>query len=573
MMGSRLRLLVALTALTAVLYLPVLNHGFVGLDDDLYVTENVHVRQGITPESVRWAFTSTSLGFWHPLTILSHEVDVELFGLDPAGHHLSAILLHLFATALLFMAVVSMTGALWQSALVACLFAVHPLHVESVAWVAERKEVLAGFFWMATIAAYVRYVRRPAAGRYGMVLFLFGCGLLAKPMLVTLPFVLLLLDYWPLGRLRLPTSPGLSGSAPSKILLEKLPLLVLSLCLSLVAYLAESRVGALMEGLPLGTRAAYVPIAYLDYLRKTVWPRGLTLYYPHPGVAPPAAMIIGSLLVVLGLTIMALLQFKRRPSAFVGWLWFIGTLVPVIGLIQIGAHLTADRYMYVPITGLFIAVAWGLADLLSARPRWRGTVVLLTLPLIALLFTAARTQIGYWRDDETLFRHALAVTSGNWLAHSNLGVTYLKQGRLPAGVAELEASLRIDPRQTLVRINLGRALENSGRPEQAVDLYLRGLEQPGAPAPDLLKNLGVTLGRLGRMAEAGKYLEKAVELSPDMADAHYNLGVALMSEGRVEEAIVHYRRAISLNPGDAEARHNLELALAVREKDGEVRRK
>lgn len=566
MASSRLKLVLILTALTAVLYLPVLEHGFTGLDDDLYVTENNQVRAGLTWESVRWALTSTDLGFWHPLTLISHLVDVELFGLHPAGHHLSAILLHLAGTALLFLAVHSMTGALWASALVAWLFAVHPLHVESVAWVAERKEVLAGFFWIVTMGAYARYVRRPAIGRFGSVMLFFACGLMAKPMVVTLPFVLLLLDYWPLGRFSLKTTPPRGGPTLARVVGEKVPLLALSLGMSLVAYQAESRVGAIMQGLPLATRGAYVPIAYLGYLRQTFWPRELTVYYPHPGSVPPAAFVLGATLVVLGLTVMVLLGLKRRPYASVGWLWFLGTLVPVIGLIQVGSHFMGDRYTYVPLIGLFIVFAWGLLDLCSSRPGWRGFAILLTLSASVLLFAMARIQIGYWRDDETLFRHAIDVTSGNWLAHGNLGATYLRQGRLSEGVAELEASLRIDPRQTRVRINLGKALEDSGRIEEAVDLYRRGLEQPGEPDPGLLKSLGVALGRLGRMGEATRYLEQAVEVGPETGDAHYNLGVALMREGRIEDAITHYRRAIVLDPNDAEARRNLELALTVQGK-------
>jgi tetratricopeptide (TPR) repeat protein len=393
--------------------------------------------------------------------------------------------------------------------------------------------------------------------------------MLSKPMLVTLPFVFLLLDYWPLGRLRFPAAwwriRGRTVSRPLKILGEKVPLLAVSLVLSLVAYVSENKVGALLQDLPLGMRLAYVPIAYVRYLQQTVWPRGLTLFYPHPGYLSGAGVPVGAAfaaaLLLLGVTAGALVASRRRPYLPVGWLWFLGTLVPVIGFVQVGAHFMADRYTYVPLTGLFLALAWAAADLTAAHPRWKRPALAFVLIVLALLSAAARVQIGYWRGDESLLRHAIAVTEGNWLAHNNLGVAFLKQGRIAEGVAELQACLEIYPWQPLARVNLGSALESTGRLEEAVEVYRRGLEQPGGPDPDILKRLGMAQARLGRLPEARKHLEAAIVIDPRMGDAHYSLGAVLMLEGRRTEAAAHFRRAALLDPNDYRARYYLGLTL------------
>jgi len=400
-----------LTAAVFGIFRHSIKNDFVNFDDDKYVTCNTHVQAGLTKESVSWALTSVDAKNWHPLTWLSHMLDIQVYGSNPAGHHLTNVLLHVLNTLLLFLALNRMTGHVWRGAFVAALFGVHPLHVESVAWVAERKDVLSAFFWMLTMLAYVRYVEMPKPGRYPLVLLSFALGLMAKPMLVTLPFVLLLLDYWPLDRLKL--------HSWWKLVVEKTPLFVFAAASSIVTYIVQSKGGAIgiLEHLSLGARISNAVVSYMDYIGKMFWPRNLAVFYPYPVHGPPIWEIVGAGAALVCVSILVIRAGGRRPYLPVGWLWYLGTLVPVIGLVQVGRQAMADRYSYVPLIGLFIIVAWGVPDLAS-RKRWILAVA--AGPALSALMLCTWFQVGVWRNNITFFEHALASTSDNYVAQNNL---------------------------------------------------------------------------------------------------------------------------------------------------------
>jgi hypothetical protein len=522
------RLLISslLVLLVLAVFLQVGNHSFVNFDDPQYVYENPHVQRGLTKESLAWAFTSTGQANWHPLTWLSHMTDVELFGLDAGWHHRVSVLFHLLNTVLLFLVLQRMTGGLWQSAFVAGLFGVHPLHVESVAWVAERKDVLSAFFWMLSLWAYAAYAERKGAARYGLVVSFFFLGLLSKPMVVTLPFVLLLLDYWPLGRM----------NRFLDLLAEKAPLFLLSVGSCAATYAAQQREGAIPPAdlFPLAVRVANAVVSYVRYLGKTVWPASLTVFYPHPwrtADSIPFLAVAGASTGLVALTALALRDAMRRPYLLVGWFWFVGTLIPVIGLVQVGGQAMADRYTYLPLIGLFIMVAWGIPDLLD---RWRlrtrlagaaGGVVLLALA------AGAWFQVSHWKNSVALFGHAARVSSPNALAHYYLGNALGAEGRTDEAIFQYLQALTVNPYYFEARYNLANALETAGRNEDAIANY-----------------------------------REVLRLKPGLAEAHNNLGIALADTGRLEEAISHFREALRLAPGSADAIRNLGLALENREK-------
>jgi tetratricopeptide (TPR) repeat protein len=453
-----------LVLLTALVYAPVLRHGFVNYDDNLYVSGNPVVRQGLTWEGLRWAWTAAVACNWHPVTMLSHMLDVELYGVRPGWHHLTNLLLHLANVVLLFEVLRRMTGATWRSAAVAALFAVHPLHVESVAWISERKDVLSGLFFLLTLGAWLRYVRRPAAGRYLLALLAFALGLLAKPMLITLPFVLLLLDVWPLGRLPLAAMPAASERTERRralraLLLEKLPFVVLAVAVSAVALYTQRGAMASLAALPLRRRAANALVSYVVYLGKSLWPSRLAVIYPLPPSIPLWKAALAAALLA-ALTALALARLRRAPWLAVGWLWFAGMLAPVSGLVQVGRQAMADRYTYLPSIGLFIAVVWSAHALaqaalpgeLPARGPGATRRALLgagAAVVIAALALTARVQVGAWRDSLTLFRHAAAVTDGNYVAAFHLGEELRMRGDRAEARRYYREALRIRP--TLAR--------------------------------------------------------------------------------------------------------------------------
>jgi Flp pilus assembly protein TadD len=544
----RLGVAALLTAAVLVVFWPVLGHDFVNFDDNRYVTHNPWVQRGLDAASFRWAWTTTSVANWHPLTWLSHMLDWKLFGPAPRGHHATSLVLHTANTVLCFLVFERMTGALWRSALVAALFGLHPLHVESVAWVSERKDVLSACFWLLGMAAYAAYVRRPGAARLALVALALAAGLASKPMLVTFPAALLLLDWWPLRRLH-------AGSTP-RIVAEKLPLVALVVASCVVTIAVQGQGGAIgtLTRYPLSVRAENALVSWVAYLWKTVWPAGLSVFYPHPEAALPMAEVVGAALVLVGITALAVAWRDRRPHVVVGWLWYLGTLVPVIGLVQVGAHAMADRFTYVPLIGIFVLVAWSL-------PSGRGTQAVVLAAVMAL---ALRThaQVAVWKDSVTLFQHALAVDSENALAHMNLGVALTERGELDRAVAHLEESLRIKPGQAEGENALGNAWLERGDPDRAAEHYAAALRL----VPDYavaLNNLGFALAQKGRYAEAIPYYERALRIDDRHALAENNLGVALARTGDMTAARAHFERAIGFDPRQADAHSNLGALLVA----------
>jgi Flp pilus assembly protein TadD len=531
------------------------------------VKNNPHVQGAFSAANLTWAWTTTQAANWHPLTWLSLMLDTQLFGKGAWGYHLTNLLLHLANTLLLFGLLRRLTGATLRSALVAALFAVHPLHVESVAWVSERKDVLSTLFGFLTVWAYARYAEAPGLRRYLLVVLGLALSLMAKPMLVTLPFVLLLLDYWPMRRWRLAGAASDDGTPPRSavpagwLLLEKLPLLVLSAASSAMTVWAQRHGRAIQElaGLPLPARLSNALVSYVDYLRQTIWPSDLALFYPHPGANLPAWQVAGAALLVLAVTALALWGGRRWPYLLVGWLWYVGTLVPVIGLVQVGFQARADRYTYVPLIGIFLMLSWGLTDL--AR-RWHGREVLACAAGLALIcFTAITwSQTRYWHDSVTLWNHTLEVTEGNFIAHNNLGEILTEQGKAAEATRHFREALRIRPDSKEAHNNLGIIFINQGEAAEAI-WHLREAVRLEPAYSDAHNNLGIALVNQGKAAEATRHFREAVRLKPDNSKYHNNLGGILIRQGKRAEAIQHFREAVRLEPGSREATHNLRIAL------------
>lgn len=572
---------------TLIVYAPAYRFGFVNFDDPDYVTHNLQVRNGLTGSGVVWAATSTEAANWFPATRVSHLIDVEVFGLRPGGHHFTNAFLHALATVFLFAFLQAATSQTWPSAFVAMLFAVHPLHVESVAWIAERKDVLSALFWFVALWSYVRR-------HYCLTLLAFCLGLMSKPMVVTLPFVLFLLDIWPL---RQPLRSALR---------VKIPMLVLSAASAIVVYVIQRSSGAVreIEQFPLGLRLENAVVSYAIYILKMFWPTKLAVFYPYPRQLPVWQFALSAVLLT-GISVVVLRARRSRPCLAVGWLWYLGTLLPVIGLIQVGSQARADRYMYLPIVGLTIMLAWGMKEVLKDK-------VAIPAAIVACLACAVlcEAQIQYWRSSETLFRHALDVTDGNYLAHHNLGVALADEGRFPEAIEQYQAALQIEPNAANVQTDYGNALAKSGRIPEAIAHYraaLRTLHDSPITHNDLANalaantesipeaiseyqtalrlkpdyeearnnlakvqsnaaemqyNLGVDLARSGKPEQAIPYFEGALRLKPDYVDAHNNLGVVLAGAGRAQEAIPHFEAALRIDPNSADAHVNLGMALS-----------
>ncbi len=565
--GSRLDVLIYLALLLATfaVYAQVRHFDFVNYDDPDYTTGNVHVRQGLTAQGLEWALTSRDAANWFPVSWVSHMLDAQFFDLESGWHHLHNVLLHALAAILLCIFLQRATRTRWRSALVAFLFALHPLHVESVAWVAERKDVLSACFWFLTLWAYVRYAERPGWGRYLAVALSLCLGLMAKPMVVTLPLVLLLLDYWPLARLR---------DQWWEAVWEKLPLLGFSGAAAAITYLVQQHAGA-VKALPLETRLANATLSYAFYIVKTFWPSRLAVFYPFPdGFACLQLISAGLLLAVVTFGVIVLR--RRAPYLLTGWGWFVITLAPVIGLVQVGGQARADRYMYIPMVGLLIMLVWGAAEILE---KWRAKFLAIPLAAAACLAYAVLTwiQVGYWRNSETLFRHALEVTDHNSVANHNLG-NYLmaSPGRLSEAIPYLEAAVRIDPDSPPAHTDLGSALAKAGRLPEAITQFQEAiLLAPDAPIPH--NNLGSALTEAGRLPEAIAEFQTALRLDPAYDEARRNLaaaqaggsaethasrGIALLKAGDSAGAITELESAVRTDPNDADAQNNLGVALS-----------
>ncbi len=569
-----------LITVTLAVFWQVSNHEFVNFDDDDYVSENPHVQSVLSRQVIIWAFTATRAANWHPLTWLSHMIDCQLYGLNPSGHHLTNVLFHLVNTLLLFLLLNRITGASWRSGFVAALFAVHPLHVESVAWVAERKDVLSTLFWLLTMWAYIYYVEKPRLHRYLLTLLTFALGLMAKPMLVTLPVVLLLLDYWPLKRFEIGQSAsGLpAANQPSTIaekpgaqafhlLLEKTPLFVLAAVSAFVTFVVQKSGGAVgaLEVYPINIRVANALVSYVSYMVKMIWPQNLAVFYPHPGQSLPMWQAAAAGLLLLLISIAVIRAGRRQPYLPVGWLWYLGTLVPVIGLVQVGAQAMADRYTYVPLIGLFIMAAWGVPELL-AKYRFQKTVLatLATILLVTLTLVSKR-QVRHWQNSLTLFQHAVEVTADNYVAHDSLGNALAQQGMLDQAIVHYRESLRIKPNLVNTHNNLGVALLQQGEINRAMAQYYQALRLKPDSA-ETHNNLGVALFTVGQLDQAiGHYLT-AIKLDPNFGKAYNNLGNVLTRKGKLDEAISQYSRALELKPNYPEAHNNLGVALAQQEK-------
>ena len=553
---------VLLVALSVAAYEPVRHAAFLDFDDYEYVVDNPHVTGGLSWAAAAWAFTTGHATNWHPVTWLSHMADVQLFGLDPGAHHLVNLGLHVINALLLFWLLRRMTGASGRSAFVAALFALHPLHVESVAWISERKDLLSTAFGLLTIGVYVRFVSRPGWRRYAIVVLAYAFGLMAKPMLVTLPFVLLLLDVWPLERLG-PRTEGRSLRPWWPLVLEKLPLVALAAVSSIVTFLVQRAGGAVngngMEPVPLLLRLENAVTAYVAYMGQMIWPVRLAAMYPYPH-AISAWSVAASLAVLVAVSAAAVLMVARRPYVFTGWFWFVGMLVPVIGLIRVGDQSMADRYTYMPLIGLFVIVAWGTWDL-CGRWSWRGPV--LSVAAGASILSCAlltRNQVAVWQDTATLWRHALQATSDNYVAASGLGQALVEQGRYQEAVPLLEEAIRLNPNPARAHDLLGVALAYQGKMDEAIaELSTAVRIQPDLA--DAHNNLGLVLASRGRMAEATAHYREALRAQPDFAGAHNNLGQALANENRPEDAVAQFTEALRLDPKFAAAHNNLGLAL------------
>lgn len=553
---------ILVAAATLAAFWPVGTFPFVGWDDGGYVYDNEVVRGGLTAAGLKSAFTMIRQENWHPLTWVSHMLDVELFGMDAGMHHLTNLALHLAAAILLLLVLRRATGMLWRAAVVSLLFAVHPLHVESVAWVSERKDVLAGLFWALTVAFYLGYVRRPGRERYALLLASYILGLMAKPMLVTLPLVLLLLDYWPLGRLSL-SRTGPRGIEVRRLLIEKAPLLLPALASSVITLVAQAGIGKAavsLEVIPLALRLENAVASYATYLVRMVLPAGMALFYPYPIDGIPLLELGGAVLLLAGLTILALRGAGASPWLPVGLGWYLVTLLPVVGIIQVGMQARADRYTYVPLIGPFIAVVWAGAALAQRRVRQRVVPFVAAGLVTAACVVLARNQVGYWRDTETLMRHAMDVTPRNWVAQLNLASYLTGIGREPEGLALYRQASTEVPARSEAHFRRGVLLAQQGAlPDAAVEFRRAAAIHP--PFADAHYRLGLVESRLGNAEKAIEDHRAALGYRPDFVEAHFERGVLLAGQGHWEEAAANFAEALRFRPDYHAARHNLQVVL------------
>jgi tetratricopeptide (TPR) repeat protein len=561
-----------LVVATLAVYWQVLDNDFVNYDDDYYVTENTHVNKGVTFDSLTWAFTSPHASNWHPLAWVSHMIDCQLYGLNPRGHHLTSLLFHVANTLLLLLILVRMTGTLWQSSFVAALFALHPLHVESVAWVAERKDVLSTFFLMLTLWGYTIYVKKGGVRRYLLVVLFFVLGLMSKPMLVTLPFILLMLDFWPFGRLGLirDTRNEVTGhhtdEGPNvfRLLWEKVPFFALAVGSSVVTFIVQERGGAvkLLEMYSIQTRIINAFVAYTEYIVNMVWPVKLAVLYPHPGSSLPLWKGVVAGLALVLITVLVIRKARKVPYITVGWFWYVVTLIPVIGIVQVGAQAMADRYTYITLIGLFVIIAWGANDLLSKwlyRKICLGTLAAIIFPVLIVL---TWKQVQYWENSITLYKHTLKHTSNNYLIHNNQGIALREQGRAEEAVKHYLHALRSNPDYAQAHYNLGNAYAGAGKYKEAIEAYKKAININ----PDYVLahyNLGVAYAGAGKYKEAIEIFLQVLKIDPDNVQAHSNLGAAYVGSGKYKKAIEAFLQTLRIDPDNALVHYNLGIAYGV----------
>jgi tetratricopeptide (TPR) repeat protein len=542
-----------LAVVTLALYNPVTRHPFANYDDDRYVTENPHVRQGLSADAFTWALTSTEQANWHPLTWMSHALDISLYRLNPVGHHFTSILLHVINVILLYLLFMWATGRFGPSLFVAALFALHPINVESVAWIAERKNVLCTMFFLLTLLAYGWYARKPDWRRYLAVFVLFAAGLASKPMVITLPFVLLLLDYWPVSRVRAENreSNTMSPTFPwSRLALEKLPLLALSAASALITMQAQQAGGAIRSTteVSFAARIATAIYAYAMYLWKMIWPARLAPLYPHPGDSLAVWQVLVAALALLAVSA-TVWRFRERRYLLVGWLWFLGTLVPVIGLVQVGEAAMADRYAYVPLIGVFVMIAFGAADWSEQRNLGFWPTIPAATILIALALITHR-QIGYWQSNENLWTHTLAVTENNFVAEDNLAGALSLEGKVEEAYPHFEAAARINPRDPMSHSNLGTYFQTHNRMSEAIAQYETAVHLTSDPGllAQTYANLGAAHRALGEDELAQKSFEQSLRLNPNQFNAWLGLGLLAQKHGKLDEAISDLSRSVELRP-------------------------
>ncbi len=539
---------------------------FVNYDDNKYVTENRHISSGFTSKNVIWVFTHEHCDNWHPLTGLSHILDCEFFGLNAGRHHLINLLLHIINTVLVFIIFRMLTGAFWQSAFVAAVFGLHPLHVESVAWISERKDVLSAMFWFLTMAAYFHYVKNPKLNRYILALGLFAMGLMSKPMLVTLPFALLLLDYWPLERLTLVkmNSAGDIWKNIRHLVWEKMPFFILSVVSCVITVVVQSKTGALkdIEQLRFSVRVFNAVVSYVRYVLKMVWPTDLAVFYPHPGGTLPRWQIAGAIVLLAAVTFLVVRAGGQYKYLFTGWFWFLGTLVPVIGLVQVGGQSIADRYTYIPLVGLFIIIAWGTNDLLAGWRHKELVLWLLSSAVIFILAVLTTFQVGYWRDSISLFEHAIKVTSRNYLAYGNRGFAYYNKGEYAKALSDFNKAIEFNPRDFLAYNNRGMTYAQvKGDYAKAISDFNKALDINPRYA-EAYNNRGNTyaIGK-GEYDHAISDYNKAIEFNPNYVDAYNNRGnIYAQGKGEYIKAIPDYAKAIEINPTGAQTYFNMAIA-------------
>ncbi len=509
----------SIAVLTWLVFGQTLWHDFINYDDPRYVYENTKITGGLSISSIAWAFTHIHSLNWHPLTTISHMLDCQLHGLKAGWHHFTNVFLHTLAAMLLFLALQQMTGAVWRSAFVTAVFAIHPLRVESVAWIAERKDVLSGVLFMLTLLAYMYYARLPRVRGYLLVVFLFACGLMCKPMLVTLPFVLLLLDYWPLDRIK--------GKLWSRVA-EKIALIALSVVSSVITFLVQKGAVGQTEELPILERINNAIVSYVLYIWQMLWPVNLAVFYPHPENRLPLWEIVFCFLLLICITVIAIALRKQRPYLLTGWLWYLGMLVPVIGLVQVGWQGRADRYTYLPQIGLYIAATWAVTDLTALYRHQRAILSAAAIVVIGALSWCAWVQTSYWQDSETLFRHALAVTTNNDVAENNLGIVFLGQGKLDEAISFLQSAVDLRPANSPAHENLAKALLQKGR-----------------------------------LADALVHYRKLLDLQPDNMEVHNIVGTVLVQQGSVQEGVEEWQKVLSVEPDNGNAMSNLAWVFAT----------
>jgi len=568
-----IKLLISLFLTMAVIiaYWQVKDFGFVYFDDNLYITDNRYVQEGLTAKGLVWAFTTYHAANWHPLTWLSHMLDCELYGLNPMGHHWTNLQFHIANSLLLFFILQKMTGVIWRSGFVAALFALHPLHVESVAWIAERKDVLSTFFGLLTILAYHYYVKQPRVIIYLLVILFFGLGLMAKPMLVTFPFLLLLLDYWPLKRFQYNNNRAHSNSLWCfdfhkflRLFLEKVPLLFLSVISSGVTIIAQKGMNALppLEFYSLSVRIENTFVTYINYLIKTIWPQSLSVYYPHPGDTLLLWQVFSAIMLIAGISILATYTIKQYPYLAVGWFWYIGSLVPVIGLVQVGGQAMADRYTYIPLIGIFIMVAWGIPAFLV---HWRyRTIFSAIFAIIILLTLTARTsiQVGHWKNKITLFENAMRINYNSSLIHRHLATAFIEAGNVDRAIFHYYEVLAIEPENLAAHNNLANIYFAREKFEKSIFHYKEALRN--SPDCEVAHyNLGMLLVKQGKIKNGVLHLLEAVKIKPDFAQAYNEIGMILARQGDYKKACIFFSRAILERPDFSKAKINFEKYLKL----------